>query len=173
MYKLILLLFFFFLIPNSNATVRMTIPEALNLYFPNEEIKKGKIFLNTKRLASLEKASNSKFDDKIYTYYEAYNGRKRVNTVFVDTHILRTRTETIFVVFDNKGKIQSVEVIAFYEPEEYIMTKKWLAQFRGKNLRQELKPKKDIIMVSVATISSYETSKAIRRTVSLYNLLYK
>tara|TARA_B100001029_G_C15057367_1_gene455479 strand:- start:876 stop:1331 length:456 start_codon:yes stop_codon:yes gene_type:complete len=151
----------------------MTIPEALKLYFPNEEIKKGKIFLNTKRLASLEKASNSKFNDKIYTYYEAYNGRKRVNTVFVDTHILRTRTETIFVVFDNKGKIQSVEVIAFYEPEEYIMTKKWLEQFRGKNLRQELKPKKDIIMVSGATISSYETSKAIRRTVSLYNLLYK
>ncbi|MEE2975421.1 MAG: FMN-binding protein [Thermodesulfobacteriota bacterium] len=173
MFRFITLLLILFLTVESHSTVWMTIPEALDTYFPNYKVKKGKIYLNKKTMARLEKTTRSEFKDKIYTYYEAYKGNKRVNTAFVDTHILRTRTETIFVVFNNKGKVQSVEVLAFYEPEEYIMTKKWLKQFDGKNLRQKLIPREDIIEVSGATISSHETTKAIRRTMGLYNLLYK
>ena len=86
--------------------------------------------------------------------------------------MLRSRTQTIFVVFDNKGKISSTEILAFYEPGEYIMSKKWLNQFLGKNLKNKLIPRKDIVHVSGATISYNETTKAIRRTLSLYNYIY-
>lgn len=165
-------LFFLLSFTSAYSKVLMKIPEVLDLYYPNHEIKKKILFLTADTINSLEQVSRSKFKNKIYTYYEVYKNNKRVNTCIIDTHILRSRTQTIFIVFDNKGKISSAEILAFYEPDEYIMSKKWLNQFGGKNLKNKLTPLKDIIKVSGATISSYETTKAMRRALSLYNYIY-
>jgi len=172
MIKYFLILFFFLISVDTNSKVLMKIPEALDLYFPNHEIRKKTLFLTDGAISLLEDKAKSKFTDKIYTYYEIYKGSRRLNTAIMDTHMLRSRTQTIFVVFDNKGKISSTEILAFYEPGEYIMSKKWLNQFLGKNLKNKLIPRKDIVHVSGATISYNETTKAIRRTLSLYNYIY-
>jgi hypothetical protein len=156
----------------AHSKVLMKIPEALDLYFSDHEIRKKTLFLTDGAINLLENESKSNFATKIYTYYEVYKGSRRLNTAIMETHILRSRTQTIFVVFDNKGKISSTEILAFYEPDEYIMSKKWLNQFVGKTLKNKLVPRKDIAHVSGATISYNETTKAIRRTLSLYNYIY-
>ena len=160
-------------------------------------MKKKTIFLTDKSKDALELASKSKFKKKIYTIYEAKLKGKPNKFAIMETHILRSRTQTIFVVFNNKGTILSTEVLAFYEPAEYIMSKKWFNQFKGKGKKKKLNieykkkfgfpfiiavkgkgkkekllPGYDIIKVSGATISYNETSAAIRRMIALYNYVY-
>ena len=166
------LIIFVFLSLNSFGGVVLDIPSALDLHFPNHEVKKKTIFLTDKSKDALELASKSKFKKKIYTIYEAKLKGKPNKFAIMETHILRSRTQTIFVVFNNKGMILSTEVLAFYEPDEYVMSKKWFNQFKGKGKKEKLLPGYDIIKVSGATISYNETSAAIRRMIALYNYVY-
>ena len=63
------LIIFVFLSLNSFGGVVLDIPSALDLHFPNHEVKKKTIFLTDKYKDALELASKSKFKKKIYTIY--------------------------------------------------------------------------------------------------------
>ena len=91
----------------------------------------------------------------------------------LETHLLRSRTQTLFIVFDKSGKIVSTQVLAFYEPEEYIMSPKWFSQFKTKSINDRMQPGVDVVKVSGSTISYNETASAIRRMATLHNYIYK
>lgn len=170
--KFLILFIFIFLSGTSFAGVLMDVPSALKFHFGEYEVQKEKIFLTSNSIKELEKASRSKFISKIYSVYEANSGGKRVMSGILETHILRSRTQTLFVIFDKKGKILATQVLAFYEPEEYIMSPKWFSQFKSKTINDRMDPGDDLVKVSGSTISYNETASAIRRMSALYNYIY-
>ena len=90
----------------------MSVDEALNKYLGQYNIESKKLYLSQKTLISSEK-SESKFTNRIFSYYEASKNGKRVYTAYLITHRLRTRTQTLFIVFKANGEMKSAEVIAF------------------------------------------------------------
>ena len=156
----------------SYSQVNMTIDQALEKYFPGLDIKKEKVYLTKKLVKDLTEKAESRFQSRVFTYYEAASGSNRKFTAFVITHKLRTRTQTLFIVFDNGGRMKSSEVIAFYEPEEYIMSGSWFKQFYNKTLPAQMPKYNEIIRVANSTISYNETTKAIKRVANLYSLIY-
>tara|TARA_B100001996_G_C18607753_1_gene572494 strand:+ start:311 stop:829 length:519 start_codon:yes stop_codon:yes gene_type:complete len=168
-----LILFFFTLFSYSSiGGVLMDVPTALKFHFGKYDVAKEKVFLTTTSVKELEKVARSKFVSKIYSVYEAKSNGRRMFSGILETHILRSRTQTLFVIFDNKGRVVSTHVLAFYEPEEYIMSPKWFAQFKSKTINDRMEPGDDLAKVSGSTISYNETASALRRMTTLYNYIY-
>ena len=170
--KFLTLFFLFLLTSQSIGEVLMDVPSALKFHFGKYDVTKEKVYLTPTFLKKLEEAAKSKFESKIYTVYEAKSGGKLMMSGILETHILRSRTQTLFLVFDRKGKIVSTQVLAFYEPEEYIMSPKWFDQFKNKTIMDKMQPGIDLAKVSGSTISYNETAAAIRRMTTLYNYFY-
>ena len=168
-----LILFFFFILSGSSiAGVLMDVPSALKFHFSKYDVSKEKIFLTTSVVKELEQVARSKFISKIYSVYEAKSNGRRMMSGILETHLLRSRTQTLFVIFDNKGRVVTTQVLAFYEPEEYIMSPKWFAQFKSKTINDKMEPGDDLAKVSGSTISYNETASAVRRMTTLYNYIY-
>ena len=165
----ILFLFFGF---SASAKVVMTLDKALETSFPNMKVEKKRVYLSKDSILLLEKQARSRFNSQVFSYYEVSNGSGREATAFILTHKLRTRTQTLFIIFDNKGILKSTEVLAFYEPDEYIMDKKWFSLFEGNSIANNLSMKSNKMQVAGSTISYNETSKAIRRISTLYSFIY-
>ena len=134
-------------------------------------VESKKLYLSQKNVDKLSERSESKFTNRIFSYYEASKNGKRVYTAYLITHRLRTRTQTLFIVFKANGEMKSAEVIAFYEPEEYIMTQPWLKQFNNKKVNN-MPTQNEVIRVSNSTISYNETTKAIRRIANVNSFIY-
>ena len=150
----------------------MDVPSALKFHFSKYDVSKEQIFLTTSKIKELEQVARSKFISKIYSVYEAKSNGRRMMSGILETHLLRSRTQTLFVIFDNKGRVVTTQVLAFYEPEEYIMSPKWFAQFKSKTINDKMEPGDDLAKVSGSTISYNETASAVRRMTTLYNYIY-
>jgi len=170
--KNIFFIFFLCFSFSSTAKVVMTLDKALETSFPNMKVEKKRVYLSKDNVLDLQKQAKSRFNSQVFSYYEASNGSGREATAFIITHKLRSRTQTLFLIFDNKGILKSTEVLAFYEPDEYIMNKKWFSLFEGNSISKNISMKSSNMRVAGSTISYNETSKAIRRISTLYSFIY-
>ncbi|MDO8734082.1 MAG: FMN-binding protein, partial [Elusimicrobiota bacterium] len=66
---------------------------------------------------------------------------------------------------------KQVEIMAFYEPEERLPSKKWFKQFAGKILNDELWPKKGIDAVTGATISVNSITQEVRKILAVFKIM--
>ncbi len=90
---------------------------------------------------------------------------------YADTHVVRTKPETLLIVIDAAGVVQRVEVVLFTEPPEYQPSERWLAQFTGRALDPELALKRGIRALSGATLSSQAATDAVRRVLAIHQRL--
>ncbi|MGB2691257.1 MAG: FMN-binding protein [Thermodesulfobacteriota bacterium] len=159
------------IVSTSEAKVFMKRDEALNTAFPNAaEIEKKEIFLSSNQSQAVESLSKAKNESKLYIIYEAKNEEKTLGYAIIDTHILRTKTETVMFVIDPDGSLRQTEVLAFFEPSDYQAGDNWMALFEGKTSEDSLKPGKDIPNMTGATITANSLSQATRRILAVFKV---
>lgn len=168
-----LLAFFLLVIPDvSMAKVFATRDEALKRAFPQATaIEKRTLYLDPADVARMEKMSGAKMDSRLFTYYEAVGKSGVLGYAVIAGHAVRTKQEVYMVVIAPSGAIDFLEILAFYEPEEYMPPKRWLAVFSGKALTDALRPKQEIPMISGATITTYTLTSEVRKTLAIFNAL--
>ncbi len=76
----------------------------------------------------------------------------------------------MFVV-SPEGKIVRAEVLAFYEPTDYMPNKRFYAQFKGKILNDELRTNRGIKTITGCTLSVNASTKAARRILAIHKVL--
>ena len=156
---------------SAQAQVYMTKEEALDLYFPERENRVRKTyFLNDQEAAQIENSARAKLGSKIVTYYE-YRKNGQLEVGFIETQTVRTHPATFMVVINSGGTVKAVEMLAFYEPEDYLPSKKWLLQFANKNLQNDLYPKRGIPNVAGATLSAQAITESVRKYLVLHSYL--
>jgi hypothetical protein len=84
---------------------------------------------------------------------------------------VRTVQQGLLVVVDPTGHVKSLRVLAFYEPPEFLPNDRFRAQYEGHALDDNLQLKRDIQAVSGSTLSSVATTRAVRRSLALYDVL--
>jgi hypothetical protein len=72
----------------------------------------------------------------------------------VQSHVVRTKRETLLVAFEPDGRIRRIAVIAFLEPPEYKPSDRWLSQFAGKGTSDRLAVGDDLAPISGSTLSA-------------------
>ncbi len=155
----------------SSAQVFMTKDEALKRVFPEgTQIERKTIFLMPQQIQLIESRAKAKVESKVVTYYTGKQRDTVVGYVFFETHVVRTMPETFLLVVSPVGVVQRVEILAFYEPEDYLPPQRWLGLFRGKVLDDDLWVKRGIQAISGATLSAQAITSGVRRLLATFQI---
>lgn len=156
----------------AGAKVFLSQEEALELAFPGADRIEEKVYILTAaQKAAIEKQSRSELDSELATLYSGYKDDQRMGYAFIDVHTVRTLPEAFMVVLEPEGKVRSLYVLAFYEPTEYMPTKRWYRQFDGKSLADPLRVGRDVHGVVGATLSTRAVTRSVRRVLAIYDVL--
>jgi Na+-translocating ferredoxin:NAD+ oxidoreductase subunit G len=147
--------------------------EALKLSFPGADVRQSMIFLTKDEQDEASKLAGVTIESGLVARYDALKDQKPIGRAYLDTHIVRTKKESLLIVLNDDGKIRRIEVVAFQEPPEYLPTEKWYEQFEGKSLDPDLRLKKEIHPVTGASLTAQASTDASRRVLAIDQVLQK
>jgi hypothetical protein len=158
--------------PRARATAFLAKDEALALAFPAADRVEDRIlFVSDEQKAEIERLARAPLESKLWTVHVGWKDGAVQGYAIIDSHIVRTLPETFMVVLDPKGAVQRVEVLAFHEPQEYLPTPRWMAQFNGRVLDDDLKLRAGIQGITGATLSAQAMTAGVRRVLAIYAVL--
>ena len=168
-----ILMFITILTTITNATVLMLPKEAMQTHFSEATIKKTTVLLTAKKHAKAQKLVKTKINSKISRFFIATNGNEVLGYGGIVTTLVRTKNSTALVVLNSNGSVKAVEVVAFYEPKEYIPSKKWLSIFTDKEAKDNLKLKRNVPVITGATLSAKTLTDSVNTILAIWNVHYK
>ena len=90
-----------------------------------------------------------------------------VGRAYVDTHIVRTKRESLLISLEADGRVKGIDVTAFQEPMEYLPPAPWLAQHEGRLLSEDLRMHRLIRPIAGATLSATAVTDSTRRVLAI------
>jgi len=156
----------------AQAKLFMNQEEALKKAFPGAtRIERKTIFLTPEQVESIQQSSRTKLDPTIVTYYRGLRGEEIIGTAFFDTRVVRTMPMTFMTLINPDGTLGRVDVLSFYEPEDYLPREGWFALFRGRDASAGMRLRRDIPNVTGATLTCQAVTDGVRQTLALNTLL--
>ena len=154
-----------------SAKVYINKEDALKLAFPEAaKIERKTLFLTGEEAEKIEALARRRLESKVITYYVGIVDEGVSGYAFLGSHIVRTKPVVYMVVINPDGSLKYVEILAFYEPEEYLPSRRWFDQFKGKVLDNNLWPKRGISAVSSATLSVNAITAEVRKILSIFEI---
>ena len=141
--------------------------DAIKEAFPNAQIERKAVYLSSDERKSIEEKYQVNLGGTFHTFYIAKSQGAIVGYGIFDTHKVRTKDETLFIVVDTKGFIKKIKLISFFEPDDYRAPERWLKRFEGRSLSDPLIPGKDITIMTGATLTTNKVAAAARRVLVL------
>lgn len=150
----------------AQARVFMTQQQALASAFPGAKVTREVHYLTPQQIAAAKKDGGIDFDDRMIVRYASGNAY-----AYFDTHYVRTMPETIMIVVTRDGRIARIDILSFDEPPEYLPKDRWIEQFHGRPLDDELSLKRAIRPMGGATLSGRAITNASRKILALHRAL--
>jgi hypothetical protein len=152
-----------------SGQVFLTRDEALKVYFPPpSSIERKTVFLTDAQVEKIQAQARAKVDSRIVIYYVGREKNRVLGYAFLDTRTIRTEPATHMVVISPDSSVRAVELLAFYEPEDYLPAKPWLAQFSQKRTLDEVWLKRGIQNIVGATLSAQALTDGVRQILSTF-----
>lgn len=121
-----------------------------------------------KKRAAISKRLLKPLPKKAYSFYVAKSGDHVDGYALFDSELGQHEPIDFATFFDKHGKVTRVEVVAYREAYgEGIRSAGFRNQFVGRNASSGYRPRKDIDIVSGATISSKSMAVAVQRAAVL------
>ena len=156
----------------ARARVLLSQKDALALAFPEgTKLERKTAFLTDAQAAAAETAAGGKIDSKVWTYYVGTSSSGAAGTAYFESHKVRTMNEAFMVVLNPDATVRFVEILSFAEPDEYLAPKKWLGQFQGKSLGEELMIRRGLRNITGASITSDAVTRGVRRVLAVHQVL--
>lgn len=138
---------------------------AFKLAFPRaDKVERKHVFLTAAQRKQIQQTCRCRYEAKLLTVYVGKRGGATLGYAYIETHRVRTLSETFMVVLDLKGAVSGVHILAFHEPPEYMPRSGWLAQFRGRTGRGG----KAIAGLAGATMSAHAIMKGVARILATH-----
>jgi hypothetical protein len=146
--------------------------EALEQAFPGAtRIDRKNVFLTEEQVGELTRMGRSPWEGRVVTYYAAFRETTLLGYALVDTHRVRTKTETALVSVTPEGRVGGVFMMAFFEPDEYMATERWLGQLIGRGLEDGFGIRREIDVITGATLTSEAMSVLVRKALAFYEVI--
>ncbi len=145
--------------------------EALTMLFPGASIRSERIFLTKQQLKEIVELAKVDAPSSLIVRYSVSRDGKEIGRAYPDTHVVRTKKETLLICLNESGEVQRVEVTAFLEPLEYLVDKSWYEQFQNKTLSPEMNLQRAIRPVAGATLTARAANQAVRRVLAIDQIL--
>jgi hypothetical protein len=136
---------------------------ALRATFPDaERFESHDVLLTDEMVSRIESLARARVRERLVTFYTAMRGGAVTGHAVIQSHIVRTKRETLLLAFEPDGRIRRISVVAFLEPEEYRPADRWLRQFEGKGTGDKLAVGQDIAPITGATLTARGVSEQAR-----------
>ena len=146
--------------------------EALTIAFPEaDDVETKSFFLTEEQIEQVQAVSKAPVEAKIVAFYIGRKGDSVLGYAFIETHIVRTLPETFLIVLTPDGTVQRLLTLAFYEPQEYLPTDRWIAQFDNTALTPELQLQRDIHGITGSTLTARAVTRGVRKVLALFQVL--
>ena len=155
----------------AGARVFLTRGEALELAFPDCDVSRHTHFLTEKQIGEARRRAGVEISSALAYSYRATCDGEEAGTAYFDTHLVRTLAETVMIVIDPESRVARIEIVEFNEPEEYIPSPRWYAQFNSRELDRELRLKRAIRGMTGATLTARAATEAARRALAIHQVL--
>ena len=156
----------------AEARVFLTQPQALAIAFPKgAKVVRQAYFLTKPQVDAARKASGIDFSDQLIVRYAGYSGETLLGYAYFDTHRVRTLPETVMIVVTPDAKVSRVEILSFDEPPDYLPRERWLDQFEGRRLDNELSLSRAVRPISGASLSGRALVNASRKMLALHQVI--
>lgn len=152
------------------AKVYFTRDEALKRAFPGAQLERRTLFFDDDDVKRIQDLSKARVESKIFNYYQATAGGRVIGYAVLESHIVRTKPEVFMAVITPRGEVERIEILAFYEPEEYLPPSRWLDLFKGRRLDDQLRVRRGISAVSGATMTVEGLTREIRKVLAVFEL---
>jgi hypothetical protein len=148
--------------------------EALDSASPGaDQVDSRTIVLNDEQASAIQSLAKAKLETRLITVYTGVKDGEIVGYAFIDIHNVRTLPEAFLIVLSPEGEIESLQVLAFYEPEEYLPSEGWLAQFDRRVLDDQLRLGGEIHGIAGSTLSARAVTDGVRRSLAIFELIVK
>jgi hypothetical protein len=132
------------------GAARAAPPDALRAAFPDaERFDATDVLLSDEMAKRLDDLARSRIPERMVTFYAARRG-----DAVLQSHVVRTKRETLLIAFEPDGRIRRIVVLVFLEPPEYKPSERWLGQFDGKGPADRLAVGDDLAAISGSTLSA-------------------
>ncbi|MEK7858674.1 MAG: FMN-binding protein [Elusimicrobiota bacterium] len=153
--------------------VLMTQKDALALAFPaGVKVDRRTAYLDAEQLKAAEADGRVKIGSKVWSYYVGTSSAGVLGYAYFDTHVVRTMPETFMAVLEPGGAVRFVELLSFQEPDDYLPSERWLKQFQGKELKDDLLVHRAIRNMTGASLTSETLSSGVRRILAVHAVLH-
>lgn len=153
------------------ARAQVTREEALAALFPGAQIEVQRVFLTEAQQGRAEELAGVEVGSLLIARYVVRRGEAVVGRAYVDTHVVRTKNESLLIALNPDGTVRRVEVTAFLEPPDYRAPEAWYAQYEGRSLTDDLNLERAIRPVAGASLTGRATTAAVRRVLAIDQIL--
>ena len=155
----------------SSALAQISREEALAAAYPGASVRAEQVFLTPAQQKAVLSRSDADAPSALVARYIATKDGLVVGRAYVDTHIVRTKRESLLISLDEKGLVKRVDVTAFLEPAEYRASEAWLRQYRSRTLTDDVAIDRAIRPIAGATLTARATNSAVRRVLAIDEVL--
>jgi hypothetical protein len=150
-----------------SPSAQVTREEALAAVYPGAAIRAEQVFLTPAQQKQVLSRADADVTSALVARYIATRDGKTVGRAYVDTHVVRTKKESLLVSLDEDGKVLRIDVTAFLEPAEYQASQAWLRQYRGRTLTDDVTVNRAIRPIAGATLTARAANDAVRRVLAI------
>ena len=154
-----------------SVQAQITREEALAAVYPGASIRAERVFLTPAQQKEALTLADADVASALVARYIASRDGKVVGRAYVDTHVVRTKKESLLVSLDQDGKVVRVDVTAFFEPTEYRASEAWLRQYRDRTLTDDVAVNRAIRPIAGATLTARAANDAVRRVLAIDSVL--
>lgn len=149
----------------------ITRDEALAAVFPGAAVEAERVFLTADQTHRAGVLAGGEAPRPLVARYVARRGGVVVGRSYVDTHLVRSKRESLLISLDVDGRVRRIDVTAFLEPTEYQAPARWLQQYGQQPLGEDLALHRAIRPIAGATLTAMATNDAVRRVLAIDQVL--
>lgn len=147
--------------------------QALSQIYTGSQIEVRNITLTREQMEEVQRISGVKLESRIASWYIVKKGGQTIAYGYADIHRVRTHPEVVLYTITPDGRLDVVEVLAFYEPLEYMPEDQWLRLFAGKQLSKDpIRLRRDIPNITGATLTARAITDNARKVLAMWQILF-
>lgn len=145
--------------------------EALNAVFAGAAVSGDRVYLTAEQAGRVAELAGEEVRTRIFARYVARRDGVVVGRAYVDTHVVRTKRESLLVSVHSDGRLRRIDVTAFLEPPEYLAPERWRRQYHDRPLGDDLAIQRAIRPIAGGTLTTHAVNSAVRRILALDRVL--
>lgn len=153
--------------------VLMTRSEALKTAFGTITAERRTAFLTQEQIAQINSLLKDKFDSRVVSYYIDKDAAGIPAYAFFDRFAASEHPITLMVVINPDGTVKTLRILAFYDSEDYLPSKEWLARFEGVSLNTLSWNRKGIKNTPGALVVADSITENIRHLLAAFEVIVR